>query len=89
MITVCKFDKNRDIQETVPGLEISIKLAISTGVVKDSGTSTPYTEETNVENVGHYLTDAIDIAMAAKRLGESMSLAQPTSATIETPSGAN
>lgn len=70
MITKCKFDKLKDIQETVPGLAVSIEEALVSGVIKDSGTSTPYNEMTSTEEVGNYLHDAIDIALEARRVGE-------------------
>lgn len=70
MITKCKFNKNRDIQETVPGLEVSIEEALVSGVIKSTGTSTPYNEMESTEQVGNYLHDAIDIAMEARRVGE-------------------
>ena len=73
MITSCKYDESADIMQVVPDLEISIEMAMTTGVIKNTATSIPYSKETDVENVGNYLHDAIDIAMAAKRVGESLS----------------
>lgn len=81
MITKARFNKDTDIQETVPDLEISISMAMQTGIVKDTATSTPYTNETEVDNVGNYLHDNIEVAMALKNLGESMT-AMPTSQTV-------
>lgn len=75
MITKCKFDKNKDIKETVPGLSVSIAEALVSGVIKDTGTSTPYTEVDNPGEVGYYLKDGIDIALAAQKLGEQISTA--------------
>lgn len=68
MITKCKFDKDRDIQVTIPDLSISIEMALSTGVIKDTADSTPYSKMTSTDEVGNYLTDTIDIAMANNRL---------------------
>lgn len=79
MITVCKFDKNKDFQETVPDLEISIEMALTTGIVKDTATSTVYNKMTSTDQVGGYLHDAIDIALEARRVGAAMYSAQPTS----------
>lgn len=79
MITKCKFDKQKDFQETIPDLEMSIAMALQTGVVKDTATSTPYSKMTSTDEVGNYLHDAVDIALASKRLGLAMSSAQPTS----------
>jgi hypothetical protein len=69
MITICKFDKKKDFQEYVPDLALSIEMALVTGVVKDTADSTPYTKLKEVSEVGSYLHDPIDIAMAADRLG--------------------
>lgn len=82
MICKCRFDKKKDIQETVPDLAISIAMALQTGVIKDTSDSTPYSKITSIEEVGSYLHDSIDIAMAAKRLGAVMSSSNPTSTDI-------
>lgn len=71
-----------DIEEVVPNLAISIAEALTTGVIKDTGTSTPYTKETDVNSVGNYLTDKVDIAIAAKNLGQSMA-SMPTTDKVE------
>lgn len=82
MITKCKFDKNKDFQETVPGLAMSVQMALTTGIIKDSGTNSPYNEVESTDQVGSYLHDAIDIAMASKKLGIAMSSTNPTSTDI-------
>ena len=81
MITVCKFDKDRDFQETIPDLEISIEMALTTGVISDSGTTTPYNEMESTEQVGNYLHDPIDIALEARRVGSYLN--QQTSPNTE------
>lgn len=82
MITVCKFDSQKDFQETIPDLAISIAMALQTGVVKDTATSTPYSQMTSTSEVGSYLHDPIDIALAARNLGARMNSAQPTSTNV-------
>lgn len=72
MITKCKFDKNKDFQETIPDLAISIELALTTGVIKDTADTTPYSKMTSTEEVGNYLHDAIDIAMASNRINAQL-----------------
>lgn len=73
------FKKNsQDIEQVIPNLAVSIAEALTTGVIKDTGTSTPYTKETDVTAVGNYITDKVDIAMAAKNLGQSLA-SMPTS----------
>lgn len=83
MIIKCRHDKVKDIKKTIPGLAMSIEDAMLTGVINATGTEIPYTNETSVAEVGNYLTDAVDIAMAAKNLGQSLSNL-PVS---QTPSG--
>lgn len=68
MITKCYFDKVADIQETVPGLSTSIKMAITTGIIQNTVDTTPYSKMTSTDEVGHYLTDAIDIALESRRV---------------------
>lgn len=82
MITLCKFDSKKDIEQTVPELAMSIKMALQTGVIKDSSDTTPYSELTSTSEVGNYLHDAIDIAMASKKLGLAMQSSAPTSTDI-------
>lgn len=72
MIITCKFDKQKDFQETVPDLAVSISLALTTGVIKDTSDTTPYSKLTSTDEVGNYLHDAIDIAMASNRLNAQL-----------------
>lgn len=90
MITKCKFDAQRDFKETIPDLAISISMALTTGIIKDTSDSTPYSKMTKTEEVGSYLHDTIDIALAAQKLGAQMSNSNPTSTTYNgNPEGAN
>lgn len=82
MITSCKFDAQKDIRETIPDLAMSIRMALQTGVIKDTSDTTPYTEISSTSEVGNYLHDTIDIALASKRLGLAMQSAAPTSTDI-------
>lgn len=82
MITKCKFDKKRDFKEVVPNLSMSIRMAMQTGVITDSANNSPYNEVESTEEVGNYLHDTIDIAMASKKLGIAMSSNNPTSTDI-------
>ena len=89
MIIKCKFNKEEDIQETIPGLAMSIELALTTGVIKDTADTTPYNEMTSTEQVGNYLHDAIDIALEARRLGTVLANAQSTTEGTGNPEGAS
>lgn len=86
MIQIIEYNPERDFQEVVSGLSLSVTEALLTGVVKDTATSTPYTKETDVNVIGNYVTDNIDVAMALKRIGKSMANL-PTSTNPSTPSG--
>lgn len=86
MITECVFDPEKDFGEVIPDLAMSVAEAMITGVVKDTGTATPYTKETDVQVIGNYVTDNIDVAMALKKIGKSLS-SLPTSTNPSTPSG--
>lgn len=72
MIQSCKFDKKRDFQEVVPDLAISIQEAIVTGVLKNTLDTTPYAKIEDIKQVGNYIHEPIDIALAADRIGQSM-----------------
>lgn len=69
----CSYNPARDFEKTVPGLSVDVGEIMATHVVPSSGDTTPYSKETEVSEVGHYLTDKIQTAMAALRLGASMS----------------
>lgn len=80
MICECVYNPERDFEEVVPGLAMSVTEALITGVVKDTATSTPYSKETDVNVIGNYVTDNIDVAMALKNIGKSLTN-MPTSTT--------
>lgn len=86
MICECVFNPERDFAEVTPGLALSVTEALLTGVVKDTATATPYSKETDVNVIGNYVTDNIDVAMALKKIGKSMSNL-PTSANPVNPTG--
>lgn len=86
MIQEVSFNPEKDFQEVVPGLSMSITEAMVTGVVKDTIDTTPYSKETDVHVIGNYVTDNIDVAMALKKLGKSLSQ-MPTQTTLSTPTG--
>ena len=74
MIQDCKFNPDCDIEEVVPELAPDIsEMMVTHTVPATSSTDTPYTNETDVKQVGHYLRDKVDIAMAQIRLNVSLS----------------
>lgn len=84
MKQVCKFNPASDIEEVQPNLAVDIAEVMATNTVVSTGDSSPYTKETDINQVGHYLRDKIDTAIAAYRLGESMAAAA-ASESIVTP----
>lgn len=76
MICAAKFNPLSDMEEVVPDLAVDICEVMATHTVVSTGDDSPYTNETEISEVGHYLTDKIQTAVAAMRLGESMAAAQ-------------
>lgn len=87
MIQTCKFNPDSDIEEVVPGLSVDVSEMMATHTVPaTSAVDTPYTNETDINEVGHYLRDKIDIAMAQYRLNQKMSDGSQTPTTPSTES---
>lgn len=78
MILQTFYDRNRDIQETIPGLDICISEAFETGIVKDTGVSPFYNAQNEVSEIGSRVSDAFEAYDAAQTLKKSMSRVQPT-----------
>lgn len=77
MLYECKFNPASDVEETIPELAPDIsEMMLTHTVPATSAIESPYTNETDIKEVGHYLRDKIDIAMAQFRLGEKISAAQ-------------
>lgn len=72
MIQHCSFNPASDIERVVPNLAPDVSEMMATGVVPSTSDSTPYTKETEISDVGHYLRDKIQTAMAAYNLQKSM-----------------
>lgn len=86
MIQVCKFDPASDIEQVVPALSVDVSEMMATGVVASTGDSTPYTKETDIKEVGHYLKDKIQTAISAMKLQASLSSqASPAGTTTVKP----
>lgn len=82
MIQECNFNPLSDVEQVVPSLAVDVAEIMATGVVASTGDSTPYTKETEISEVGHYLRDKIQTAIAALNLQKSMagSLKSPSQA---------
>lgn len=69
------YDPKKDtmnIEEVIPDLSIDIEEAITTGTIKDTAVDLTYSEETNVDNVGHYIKEPLEIVQAQLDLGASL-----------------
>lgn len=68
MISICRFNPEKDIQEVVPGLATSVAEALATGIVKDTASNAPYNKMESTDEIGHYITDPIDVALEHRRV---------------------
>lgn len=91
MIQDCKFNPLCDVEETVPELAPDIsEMMLTHTVPATSSVDTPYTNETDIHEVGHYLRDKIDVAMAQLRLSASLSaMAEKDSKAAKTAQAAS
>lgn len=82
MIQKCKFDKNRDIQETIPNLSIDLEKAVENHVVKDTGIMPEFNMIQDSDEVGAIIRDnfqAIDSRRAIEAsIAASQQQSQPT-----------
>lgn len=76
MIQECHFNPASDVEQVVPDLSVDVAEVMVTGTVLSTGVSTPYTKETEVGEVGHYLTDKIQTAIHAMKLNQSIAAAR-------------
>lgn len=83
MLQDCRYNPASDIEETVPGLSVDIAEVMATHQVMSTGDSSPYSKETEVKEVGHYITDKIQAAVVAMNLNKSISAAKAS--TSQTP----
>lgn len=83
----------RDYEKVVPNLSVDIGEIMNTGVVASTGDTTPYTKETEISEIGHYVKDKIQGAIAAMKLNRSISEASKSSPSTPSnpsnPEGAN
>lgn len=72
MKQVCKFNPSSDVEKVQPDLAVDIAEVMATNTVVSTGDSSPYTKETDVHEVGHYLRDKIDTLVAVSRVSASL-----------------
>lgn len=89
MLQICKFNPDSDIEEVVPDLAPDIsEIMVSHTIPATSAIDSPYTNETDIKEVGHYLRDKVDIAIAQYRLGQKIAADAAKSAAL-TDNGEN
>lgn len=72
MKQICKFDKNRDLKEVVPGLAPNLKIAMQEHVVLDTGISPEYNNIDDPANIIGRVRDVFDAVEAQRALTSSM-----------------
>lgn len=85
MIQICHFDPKSDIEQVVPNLCVDISEIMATGVVPSTGDTTPYTKETDIKEVGHYLKDKIQTCIKAMELQKSIASQVKSSSASSLP----
>lgn len=81
MREICKFNPASDIEEVIPDLAPDIsEMMVTHTVPATSAVDSPYSNETDITKVGHYLRDKIDIAMAQYRLNQKIAADSASSA---------
>lgn len=81
MLQICKFNPASDVEQVVPALSTDVAEIMASHIVPSTSDTTPYTKETEISEVGHYLKDKIQTAIAAMNLQRSMALASKSSAS--------
>lgn len=90
MLQICKFNPDSDIEEVVPDLAPDIsEIMVSHTIPATSAIDSPYTNETDIKEVGHYLRDKVDIAIAQYRLGQKIAAADAAKSAALTDNGEN
>lgn len=87
MRQICKYNPLSDVEQVQPDMAVDIAEVMATNTVVSTGDSSPYSKETDISEVGHYLRDKIDTAMAAYRLQASMSAQIADKTNTPTPNG--
>lgn len=74
MVENPKYDKNRDLGETIPNLSLDITEAIETGIVRDTPVPIEtYNMMTDTDEVGGIVRDSFSALDASKAIDVQMS----------------
>ena len=72
MKQICRFNKNRDLKEVVPGLTPNLKIAMQEHVVLDTGITPEYNNIDDPANIVGRVRDVFDAVEAQRALASSI-----------------
>lgn len=87
MYQICRFNKDRDLKEVVPGLTPNLKIAMKEHVVLDTGISPEYNNIDDPANIVGRVRDVFDAIEAQRSIASSMK--SQTSSEASVSSGEN
>lgn len=89
MKQICKYNKNRDLKEVVPGLTPNLKIAMQEHVVLDTGITPEYNNIDDPANIVGRVRDVFDAVEAQRAMLSSAKQSEPSPAPVPTDNGKN
>lgn len=83
----CKFNKDRDLKEIVPGLTPNLRIAMQEHVVLDTGISPEYNNIEDPANIVGRVRDVFDAIEAQRSIASSMKSQVSSNSTSEPQEG--
>lgn len=87
MRQICKFNKDRDLKEVVPGLAPNLKIAMQEHVVLDTGVSPEYNNIDDPVNIIGRVRDVFDAIEAQRSIVSSMNQQSASNSNQSVESG--
>lgn len=84
----CEFNKDVDIQETIPGLSTSLRLALENGVIMDNGIDAVHNDIEDPSNVWGRISNVFEAIDAQKAILKSGAQVAAPSVQTSQPEGA-
>lgn len=72
MKQVCKFNPNKDIEKSMPGLSVDLEQALTEGVIKDTGEIPFHNDIDDPTTITGRVSDAFEAIEAQRALASSM-----------------
>ena len=85
----CKFDPNRDVCRTVPGLSTDLVAAVENGVVLDTGIDAQYNNVDDPANIRGRVRDAFAAIDQQRALLAAGKIVQNNATQVSTQQGEN